>query len=131
MFKPRILALRTLYAQAGLAVTLLALDTRQAMALTGFGQLANTDQQQQAQPLLTAGINLSFVAGAIMVIFGIYHGYKAFTSGGRDAKFGTAAGMIVVGSLMTVPSWVTGIGVGTIFSGGGQATQAVVPMHVN
>lgn len=131
MFKPRLPSPRRLIAKAGLAVTVLMIESQQAMALNGVGQLMNTDQQQQAQPFLTAAVNLSFVAGVCMVIFGVYHGWKAFTSQGRDAKFGTAAGMVVVGSLMTVPSWVTGIGVGTIFSGGGTATQGVVPMSVN
>jgi len=114
----------------GTGLLFLSVMTQSAFALTGIGQLAQQDDQTQAQPFLTAVLDFAFVGGAIMVIFAILTAVKANKSRGQDAKMGTAALLFFAGAAMTVISYLLGAGVGTIFSGGGTQTQGVVPMSV-
>lgn len=105
--------------------------TANAFALTGIGQLAQQDDQTQAQPLLTAILDVAFVAGAVLIITSIFTAIKANKSKGNEAKMSTAALLFFAGAALSVVSYLMGVGVGTIFSGGGIASQGVVPMQVN
>lgn len=116
---------------ASASTWLYAAATTKAFAANGIGSVLSSDDQGNTSLVVNSVVDVAFAGGLFMVIYGFLHAFKAWKTEGRDAKIGSAIAYVLIGALLTVPSWVLGVGVGTLFSGGGQATQGVVPVSVN
>lgn len=105
--------------------------TTNAFAASGIGSVLSSDDANNTNEVVDFGVDIAFAGGVFMVIYGLLHAFKAWKTEGRDAKISSALAYVLIGALLTVPSWLLGVGVGTLFSNGGQDANGVVPISVN
>lgn len=105
-------------------------STTYALAGGGIGSVLSSDDSGNTSGVVNTVVDVAFACGLFMVIYGLLHAFKALKTDGRDAKMTSALAYVLVGVLLTIPSWVLGVGVSTLFSSGGEAAQGVVAIPV-
>ncbi|WP_310622250.1 hypothetical protein [Flexibacterium corallicola] len=104
-----------LYYQGLAAVSVTVLSATQALADNGtttdkltFGGAAGTISGQMDN-IKKLGVALIFAAGVFILLIGFIKFYKAANSQGRDAGYGTALALCLIGAAMMVAPATTGM----------------------
>jgi nitrogen fixation/metabolism regulation signal transduction histidine kinase len=116
-----------------LFVSLLALMPHMALAQSagGVGGVLTTDTTTQINPIITFVIDLMFLIGLILIAGGLFKIVEAQNDGGRTS-IKVPIIIILVGAAMMALVAVSGVGIGTIFSGGtGGSRPTVGTLSVN